>query len=143
MLIWLMWECLGRKILEKTNPGNFQFHISVGTLVRVAFGEPPACRRYSMSTAGVHRLCWDARILLVLHFMVNAILFVQNMQVFTVAVQYDAFSFQGVDMHTDSAFDRSTLVEMHRLKNYRYASTVVQNVCANLLRTRSSKQTVS
>ena len=83
-----------------------------------------------MSTAGVHRLCWDARILLVLHFMVNAILFVQNMQVFTVAVQYDAFSFQGVDMHTDSAFDRSTLVEMHRLKNYRYASTVVQNVCA-------------
>ena len=95
-----------------------------------------------MSTAGVHRLCWDARILLLLHFMVNAILFVQNMQIFTVALQYDAFNFQGVEMHTDSAFDRSTLVEMHRLKNYRYASTVVQNVCANLLRTRSSKQTV-
>ena len=95
-----------------------------------------------MSTAGVHRLCWDARILLVLHFMVNAILFVQNMQIFTVAVQYDASSFRGVEMHTDSAFDRSTLIEMHRLKSYRYASTVVQNVCANLLRTRSSKQTV-
>ena len=33
------------------------------------------------------------------------------------ALRYDAFSFQGVEMHTDdSAFDRSTLVEMHRLK---------------------------
>ena len=41
---------LGRHILEKTNLKNFQFHISVGTL-GVLLGA--ACRRYSMSSAGV------------------------------------------------------------------------------------------
>ena len=111
---------LGRDILEKTNPKNFQFHISVGTELVGCFWEPsrlPKILNEHSVCPGALLGCGSCILLILLQCSWSAPYYSTSEHAGTLnTLQYDAFSFQGLEMETDSAFDRSTLVEMHRLK---------------------------
>ena len=134
--IWLMWECWGGIFWRRLIPRIFSSILVWEPRAEGAFGKRAACRRYSMSTACVRGLCWDAAAYFLFfctvhgqcHTLQNWDPMCRTDNSTYSTLQCDAFSFEGVEMHTDSAFDRSTHVEMHRLKwtqNWRYAPTVV------------------
>ena len=58
--IWLMWECWGEIFWRRLIPRILSSILVWEPRAEGAFGNPAACRRYSMSTACVRGLCWDA-----------------------------------------------------------------------------------